>query len=177
MFAAAARRPHDHDSTIACSSQLHLLASLHNCWGLTDDLVKLKTPGSVVNQAAQSLVQLPGSCLVRDRRCGVIKIRAFDDHHYAQTSGASVAQWQTLGTTTIEAPIGRSAGDFVRMERLNKAAEMLGEGEANVTEVAYSVGYRSLSQFAKAFREQFGMAPSDFEVAELNAVRAGGRGS
>jgi DNA-binding response OmpR family regulator len=64
----------------------------------------------------------------------------------------------------LKAVAGRSAGDFVRMERLNKAAEMLGEGEANVTEVAYSVGYRSLSQFAKAFREQFGMAPSDFEA-------------
>ena len=64
----------------------------------------------------------------------------------------------------LKAVAGRSAGDFVRMERLNKAAEMLGDGEANVTEVAYSVGYRSLSQFAKAFREQFGMAPSDFEA-------------
>jgi signal transduction histidine kinase/ligand-binding sensor domain-containing protein/DNA-binding response OmpR family regulator len=64
----------------------------------------------------------------------------------------------------LKAVAGRSAGDFVRVERLNKAAEMLGQGEGNVTEVAYSVGYRSLSQFAKAFREQFGMAPSDFEA-------------
>ncbi len=64
----------------------------------------------------------------------------------------------------LKAVAGRSAGDFVRVERLNKAAEMLSSGESNVTEVAYSVGYRSLSQFAKAFREQFGMAPSDFEA-------------
>ncbi len=41
---------------------------------------------------------------------------------------------------------------------------MLGRGDGNVTEVAYSVGYRSLSQFAKAFREHFGMVPSDFEA-------------
>ena len=64
----------------------------------------------------------------------------------------------------LKAVSGRSAGDFLRTERLNKAAEMLAQGEKNVTEVAYSVGYRSLSQFAKAFREQFGMAPSDFEA-------------
>jgi signal transduction histidine kinase/ligand-binding sensor domain-containing protein/DNA-binding response OmpR family regulator len=64
----------------------------------------------------------------------------------------------------LKAVAGRSAGDFLRAERLNKAAEMLGQGEGNVTEVAYAVGYRSLSQFAKAFREQFGMAPSDFEA-------------
>lgn len=64
----------------------------------------------------------------------------------------------------LKAVAGRSAGDFVRVERLNKAAELLGQGDTNVTEVAYSVGYRSLSQFAKAFREQFGMAPSDFEA-------------
>jgi len=64
----------------------------------------------------------------------------------------------------FKAVAGRSAGEFIRVERLNRAAEMLGDGESNVTEVAYSVGYRSLSQFAKAFREQFGMAPSDFEA-------------
>ncbi|MDX2474958.1 MAG: response regulator, partial [Candidatus Krumholzibacteria bacterium] len=64
----------------------------------------------------------------------------------------------------LKAVAGRSAGEFLRAERLNKAAEMLGQGECNVTEAAYSVGYRSLSQFAKAFREQFGMAPSDFEA-------------
>ena len=63
-----------------------------------------------------------------------------------------------------QADDGRSAGDFLRAERLNKAAEMLRLGEDNVTGIAYSVGYRSLSQFAKAFREQFGMAPSDFEA-------------
>jgi signal transduction histidine kinase/ligand-binding sensor domain-containing protein/DNA-binding response OmpR family regulator len=64
----------------------------------------------------------------------------------------------------LKAVSGRSAGDFLRAERLNKAAEMLSLGENNVTGIAYSVGYRSLSQFAKAFREQFGMAPSDFEA-------------
>jgi signal transduction histidine kinase/ligand-binding sensor domain-containing protein/DNA-binding response OmpR family regulator len=63
----------------------------------------------------------------------------------------------------MKAVSGRSAGEFIRVERLNRAAEMLGRREGNVTEVAYSVGYRSLSQFAKAFREHFGMAPSDFE--------------
>ncbi len=64
----------------------------------------------------------------------------------------------------LKAVAGRSAGEFLRTERLNKAAGMLAGGDVNVTEVAYSVGYRSLSQFAKAFREQFGMAPSDFEA-------------
>jgi signal transduction histidine kinase/DNA-binding response OmpR family regulator/sugar lactone lactonase YvrE len=63
----------------------------------------------------------------------------------------------------LKAVAGRSAGEFIRIERLNKAADMLSRREGNVTEVAYSVGYKSLSQFAKAFREQFGMAPSDFE--------------
>ena len=76
----------------------------------------------------------------------------------------TVAMSRTQLHRKLTAVAGRSAGEFLRLERLNKAAEMLGEGESNVTEVAYSVGYRSLSQFAKAFREQFGMAPSDFEA-------------
>ena len=75
----------------------------------------------------------------------------------------AIAMSRTQLHRKLTAVAGRSAGEFLRLERLNRAAEMLGAGEGNVTEVAYSVGYRSLSQFAKAFREQFGMAPSDFE--------------
>ena len=49
-----------------------------------------------------------------------------------------------------------------REMRLNKAKSLLDQGRMNVTEVAYSVGYSSLSHFAKAFKNYFDTAPSKY---------------
>ena len=47
----------------------------------------------------------------------------------------------------------------VRMER---AGEMLRQGNLTIREVAHRVGYRQPAQFAKAFRRHHGLAPSAF---------------
>jgi AraC-like DNA-binding protein len=51
---------------------------------------------------------------------------------------------------------------YLRNVRLNRAKLLLDEGMMNVTEAALSVGYASLSHFAKAFRKHFGIAPGDY---------------
>ena len=61
-----------------------------------------------------------------------------------------------IGGTTFREHLTR-----VRMER---AAEMLPASNMTVREVARRVGYRQPAQFAKAFRRQFGRAPSDFRA-------------
>ncbi len=53
--------------------------------------------------------------------------------------------------------------DLIRNIRLKKAAELLKEGDLNVTQVTYEVGISSLSYFAKAFKEKFGVSPSDYK--------------
>ena len=54
---------------------------------------------------------------------------------------------------------GVSIPKFLRMKRMEKAAELLRVGKANVTEAAMTVGYSSLSAFSKAFVEHFGCCP------------------
>ena len=50
----------------------------------------------------------------------------------------------------------------MRRLRLEKAAERLLAGDGNVTDTALAVGYETPAAFAKAFRERFGMSPSEF---------------
>jgi len=57
---------------------------------------------------------------------------------------------------------GHSTHELVREFRLERAAELLGKHAGNVSEVAYEVGFNSLSHFARVFRERFGVAPSDY---------------
>ena len=48
--------------------------------------------------------------------------------------------------------------------RMDRAAEMLGDGAMNVRDVARRVGYRQPAQFAKAFRRRHGTAPSEYRA-------------
>jgi len=57
---------------------------------------------------------------------------------------------------------GTTIFGYLREMRLNKAKSLLDEGRMNVTEVAYEVGYSSLSHFAKAFKAFHGAAPGNY---------------
>jgi AraC family transcriptional regulator of adaptative response / methylphosphotriester-DNA alkyltransferase methyltransferase len=65
--------------------------------------------------------------------------------------------YSEIGNTTFRDHLTR-----VRMER---AAELLGRRSVTVREVANRVGYRQPAQFAKAFRREKGVAPSDFRAS------------
>ncbi len=54
---------------------------------------------------------------------------------------------------------GGSIPKYLRMKRIEKAAELLRGGKTNVTQAAMAVGYSSLSAFNKAFVEQMGCCP------------------
>lgn len=49
---------------------------------------------------------------------------------------------------------------LIRSIRLREAARLLQYGRGNVSEVAYAVGFASLSHFSRCFREEFGAAPT-----------------
>src|ERR671913_622776 len=61
-----------------------------------------------------------------------------------------------IGNTTFR--------DHLTAVRMERAAELLATGMFTVREVAHRVGYRQPAQFAKAFRRQRGVAPSDFRA-------------
>lgn len=56
---------------------------------------------------------------------------------------------------------GVTVYSYLQHERLTKAYELLSQGEQNVQEVAWYVGYESLSSFSNAFTKKFGMRPSE----------------
>ena len=57
---------------------------------------------------------------------------------------------------------GMTLRQFQRAARIERAAQLLSSGRFNVSEAAVEVGYQSLSQFGRAFREERGLTPRDF---------------
>lgn len=60
---------------------------------------------------------------------------------------------------------GMTPNAFVNKYRLNKAAKLLESGEFRVSEVYDMVGFKSASYFSKAFRQQFGLTPSEYALS------------
>ena len=52
--------------------------------------------------------------------------------------------------------------EYLRLERLKRAAQLLKEGQSRVNEICYTVGFNSPSYFSKCFLKQFGVLPKDF---------------
>ncbi|WP_420579710.1 helix-turn-helix domain-containing protein [Reichenbachiella sp.] len=50
---------------------------------------------------------------------------------------------------------------LIRQVRLYHAKDLLNEGELNISEISYQVGFSSTSYFTKCFREQFGYPPGE----------------
>ncbi len=70
---------------------------------------------------------------------------------------------------------GASIPKFLRLKRMEKAADLLRTGRANVTEAAVTVGYASLSAFNKAFLDHFGCCPGLYPHAQIQGRTGAGR--
>lgn len=58
--------------------------------------------------------------------------------------------------------LGISPWQFLLSCRIRDAEELLRKGEGTVSDVAYRVGFNSLSHFSSLFRRKHGMTPSEF---------------
>lgn len=54
---------------------------------------------------------------------------------------------------------GVSVGSYIRDLRMEQARDLLENGNLNVSEAAYAVGYKSLSHFSLAFKARYGYSP------------------
>jgi AraC family transcriptional regulator of adaptative response / methylphosphotriester-DNA alkyltransferase methyltransferase len=51
---------------------------------------------------------------------------------------------------------------YITKLRVNKAVELLGQQDLNILEIAHMVGFISLSNFYKCFKEQIGLTPKEY---------------
>jgi AraC-like DNA-binding protein len=82
----------------------------------------------------------------------------------AQASGASVFHFCKV----FKKSTGLTFTDYVARVRLEDAKTQLLNPSRRISEVAYDVGFQSLTQFNRMFKRIFGQSPTEFR-ANLHA--------
>ncbi|NBC16315.1 MAG: helix-turn-helix domain-containing protein, partial [Bacteroidetes bacterium] len=85
----------------------------------------------------------------------------FSVRQLADEVGLSTRQLQRK----LKAITSLSPSGFIRMMRLERAAQLLGQQAGTVAEIAYAVGFKDADYFSKQFREAFGQPPSAYAAA------------
>ncbi len=76
----------------------------------------------------------------------------------AAVAGFSVPHFHRLFTACT----GENIAGYVRRIRLERAGRKLRMGAVDISEVALAAGYDTHAAFGKAFKQQFGLSPSEF---------------
>ncbi|HPF93937.1 MAG TPA: helix-turn-helix transcriptional regulator [Tenuifilaceae bacterium] len=72
---------------------------------------------------------------------------------------ASIAR--TTLHNKLKSLVGQSATEFINSVRVKRAAQLIKQKAGTVSEIAYDVGFNSLSYFTKVFKRHFGELPSE----------------
>jgi signal transduction histidine kinase/ligand-binding sensor domain-containing protein/DNA-binding response OmpR family regulator len=67
----------------------------------------------------------------------------------------------------LQSLTGKSPIEFIRLIRMQRAAQLLAKSQLNVAEVAYQVGYNNAKYFAKHFKAEFGILPSEYASKKI----------
>jgi len=65
----------------------------------------------------------------------------------------------------LNAIVGQGPGEFIRIYKLKRAAQMILENKLSITQIALEVGFSSPAQFTRAFQKHFNCLPSEFNLS------------
>jgi len=107
------------------------------------------------------------------------KARAFIDEHCGEhLSLPKVARTVNTSANYLSEKFNEVTGvkfvDYIARARFEKACRLLPDVDLRVSEIAFAVGFQSLSQFNRVFRRFSGKSPSEYRRMKRTNRREGG---
>ena len=84
----------------------------------------------------------------------------------ADVAGFSVPHFHRIFT----AQLGENIASYVRRVRLERAGRKLRMGAVDITQVALAAGYDTHTAFSRAFKQQYGLSPSQFRSLDCRTA-------
>jgi AraC-like DNA-binding protein len=104
------------------------------------------------------------------------KARNFiDEHSGDELSLTKVAKAVNISTNHLSEKFKQVTGvnfvDYVARTRFEKACDRLEKSNLRISEIAFDVGFQSLSQFNRVFKKLSGKSPSAYRAAHQKRKR------
>lgn len=104
------------------------------------------------------------------------RARQFIEHHSGEEiSLLKVAKAVNISRTHLSEKFRQVTGinfvDYIARARFEKARELLHDVDLRISEIAFAVGFQSLSQFNRVFKRLSGKSPSAYRVARSRRTR------
>ena len=156
------------------------ISRLHHAWLTTDSITGEKYDGIVTLMAvfAGQLSELAEQLLMEQSESEpamIIKARQFVSAHLAEplelnqvATHVGVSQFHFC--RLFKQSTGLTFKQYLTRRRIEWAKCRLRKPNARVTEIAYDVGFGSLSQFNRSFQQIAGTSPSEWRLTELQKL-------
>jgi AraC-like DNA-binding protein len=104
------------------------------------------------------------------------KARKFiEDHSGEELSLTKVAKAVNVSANHLSEKFKQITGinfvDYVARTRFEKACELLEDVDVRISEIAFAVGFQSLSQFNRVFKKLTGKSPTQFRAAHKKRTK------
>ncbi|WP_439185000.1 hybrid sensor histidine kinase/response regulator transcription factor [Carboxylicivirga taeanensis] len=120
-------------------------------WDFVEEIATTSTDQQFVNRAIQTVEENMSDA-------------AFNVSELVKKMNVS----RTLLHMKLRELTGQSTSEFIRTIRLKQAARLLKQGELNVSEVTYQVGFNDPKYFSKSFKSLFGVTPTLFQKGDAS---------
>jgi AraC-like DNA-binding protein len=109
--------------------------------------------------------QVPWLSALEDPQLSAVLEQMIDDpgrHFTLELLADSAGMSRSAFAQRFKTAFGRSAMDFLKELRLQRAAQLLQSSRRPIKSIAAQVGFESRSHFSRSFTDFFGVAPAEF---------------
>lgn len=134
-----------------------LMASVSN---LLENRKRMQKELSEKPASVESMKMNTHDKLFMEKLYALVEEHLGEEDFNVTTMALELGMSRTSLFSKLKALLGQSPQSFLLGYRLTRAMELLKEGELNVSEVAYKVGFSTLTGFSRSFKNKFGVPPS-----------------
>ena len=128
---------------------------------------RLSQPAVLSDISELGLIEESRDKIFMDRAMELMKLHYAEAEYGLDAFVRDMGYSKTLVNQKMQSLGGMPIGQFMKNFRLDMGCQLLeqGKGDANVSEVAYAVGFNDPKYFTKCFKQRFGCLPSSFSHA------------